>query len=193
GLFPQSDVVAGLHELVQESELPGCSFAESRLSCPPYGVFVEQADDGVILFTSDNQLLSDVLAPAEYYERLGLGRADAAGFGMDGGWLRELPGVRCGALVPGLGALNQFDGASGTVELGTDSFVEIRLRPEKGGDLSALAPAVETLLGGLGTVLRLSGQRDRAGEQALLTRADVTTTESGEVKVRSIWPREDID
>src|SRR5690606_4343079 len=56
GLFPQSDVVAGLHELVQESELPGCSFAESRLSCPPYGVFVEQADDGVILFTSDNQL-----------------------------------------------------------------------------------------------------------------------------------------
>ncbi len=193
GLFPSDGVVSGLYEIVQEAKLPGCTFANERLSCPPYGVFVEQADDGIVVFSSDAQLLVQALAPSEHYERLGLGRNDAAGFGMDGSWLRALPGVRFGALVPGLGALDQFDGASGTVELGTESFVEVRLRPEQGGDLSSLAPTVETLLSGFGTFLRLAGQRDHAGEQALLARAEVTTTETGEVKVRSVWPREDMD
>jgi hypothetical protein len=193
GLFPRGAVVEGLYEIVEESELVGCSYQGKRMSCPPYGVYVEQASDGMLLFASSPAVLEAALLPSQYYERLGLGLRDAAGFGTSRQWLWDLPLVRYSSLVPGLRALSQFDGANGKVELGTESFVEVELRPVEGGDLTQLAPTVETLLSAFGTVLSLTNQTDRAGEHGLLARAEVTTTESGKVRVRSPWPRDDID
>jgi len=197
GLFPTTGVVAGLGELASRRGIAGCTVAGERLSCPRQSFFAQQASDGVLLLSSSPDVLSAALEPSDAYQALGLGLADAAGFAVDGRWLADLaqwtdlPVI--GGVASDFSAMKQFAGASGHVELGTETRVIVRLRPTQGASLAPLLPAVEGMLQTVSRLLSVVEHSDVVGERTLLASASARATENGAIEIVSPWPREDID
>ncbi len=197
GLFPNEGVVEGLGDLLNQRGVTGCSVERARLSCENQGFFAQQADDGVLMIASEPALIAAAERPNSEHERLGLELDDAAGFGIDGSWLRQLG--RLGSLpvvnsvVPGLEPLSQVQSASGHVDLGTESVLTVTLRPTPDTDLHPLVPAVKNMLEGLSKLMALTAHQDLAGERTMLTTARVLPGPDGTVAIVSVWQRQDID
>ncbi|HEY6728042.1 MAG TPA: hypothetical protein VI197_28730 [Polyangiaceae bacterium] len=78
GMFPKSGVVRGLHELLlEEGHQPRFDADTERLYLSS-GAVVQQAEDSVVVFASDQQALASALAPSQRYQALDLGLGEPA-------------------------------------------------------------------------------------------------------------------
>jgi hypothetical protein len=197
GLFPERGVLEGLARLAEERGLGGCNLGDGMLRCPKQKIFVTRADDGILLLGSSEALVASAREVTAEHERLGLLVADAAGFAVEPSWLRalaqrvSLPGL--GPILPGAEALEALRTVSGSVELGTETTLTVRLTPVPSAEVTALETAVRALLQSVARFLSLIGYSEVAGERSLLAAAIVKTSEDGAVEVTSRWTREDID
>ncbi len=197
GLFPTTGVIEGLTELLEARGIAGCSLQHARLACPSQSFFAEQAADGIVLFSSDPALLVAAREPTDEYQRLGLRLDGAAGFGVEGAWLRQVGHIASSPwLAPfasRLAPLADVESASGHVDLGTDTTVTVQLRPLAGTDLQALAPGIEQMLGTVAELLSLARHQEQAGERTMLENAAVVARADGTVEILAPWARQDID
>ncbi len=197
GLFPDDGLAAGLGQLLQSRGITDCSMDGPRLTCSKSGLFIQQADDAALLIAPSPQLIDAAMAPTTEYQRIGLGIDDAAGFAMDGAWVRDAASALSSPLLarftPGMQSLQQFGTVTGQVELGSESTLHVQLRPLPGGSLHPLAEDFRKLLDGVGRMLALVGHTDVAGERTLLAAAQISPGPDGRIDIVSPWSRQDMD
>jgi hypothetical protein len=181
GRMARGRFVTGLARVMQEEGAPGWGMAGDVL-LGPGGIAVAQADDGTIIVGSGVEVARAALPAGEGWRDLGLPEAPAS---------LVVSGDTCKAMgrnafaVPGSDVLGRIRRASGTLTLGDEPAIDLRLSAQEGVDAAELARGVEALLAGLRLGLVLAP--DRYGEKEAVGAA-TTKVEGAEVALHVPWP-----
>lgn len=168
GRLPDGGVVEGLFRLLSQTPERGCSLAARRLSCKVPGVVVEQAEDGVLVAASSEQLLGRMLTPGTAYQALGMDPEAAGG----GAWVPAESLARSPLLAawPGAQSLAAVERIELRLALGDPVRVSLEAVPRAGQSLADLGPKLEAARPFLQTLLAFGPGQDYAGERAVLSR-----------------------
>jgi hypothetical protein len=186
GRMARGRFVTGLARVLEEDRAPGWGLAGDLL-LGPGGVTVAQADDGTIVVASGVEVARAALPANEGWRELGLPEAPASLVVSGDAW----QGIgRTAFAVPGSDVLGRIRRASGTLTLGEQPALDLRLSAQDGVDAGELARGVESLLAGLRLALVLAP--DRYGEKEAVGAA-TTKVEGAEVALHVPWPLSGFD
>jgi len=171
GKFPRSGLVEGLRVTLAEEPTP-CVLEDGVLQVQN-GPAIGQASDGALVVASDVVRLRAALRGGGTYLKLGLPPEGAGGFALQ---VSE-------PFPPGLA---QFESISGALQLGTrvEVDVAVRLRPGASAAPARIAAAFATL--GAAAPPESAARRP-------LESARIQPHREGEVGVRLIWTRPELD
>ena len=171
GKFPKSGLVQGLQTTLAEE--PTASVLEAGVLQVENGPAIGQASDGALVVASDPARLRAALRGGDAYLKLGLPPEGAGGFALR---VSE-------PFPPGFA---QFESVSGALQLGTrvEVDVAVRLRPGASSAPGRIADAFATL--------GAAAPPASAARRPLET-ARIQPHREGEVGVRLIWTRPELD
>ncbi|MEJ7731909.1 MAG: hypothetical protein WKG00_22200 [Polyangiaceae bacterium] len=182
GRMARGRFVSGLARVMQDEGVPGWGMSGEVL-VGPGGMAVAQAEDGTIIVGSGVEVARAALPAGEGWRDLGLPEAPAS-LVVSGDTWKALG--RTAFAVPGSDVLGRIRRASGTLTLGDEPAIDLRLTAQEGVDAGELARGVEALLAGLRLGLMLAP--DRYGEKEAVAAA-TTRVEGAEVALHVPWPR----
>ena len=185
GRMARGRFVSGLARVMQEDGVPGWSMAgvARRARRHRRG----PGDDGTIIVGSGAEVARAALPAGEGWRDLGLPEAPAS-LVVSGDTWKALG--RNAFAVPGSDVLGRIRRASGTLTLGDEPAIDLRLTAQEGVEAAELARGIEALLAGLRLGLVLSP--DRYGEKDAVGAA-TTKVEGGEVALHVPWPLSGFD
>ncbi|HEY0465703.1 MAG TPA: hypothetical protein VGC79_15925 [Polyangiaceae bacterium] len=171
GKFPKSGLVQGLQTTLAEEPTP--SVLQDGVLQVENGPAIGQASDGALVVASDAARLRAALRGGETYLKLGLPPEGAGGFALR---VSE-------PFPPGFA---KFESVSGALQLGTrvEVDVAVRLRPGASSAPARIADAFATL--------GEAAPPESAARRPLQT-ARIQPHREGEVGVRLIWTRPELD
>jgi hypothetical protein len=187
GKFPKQSVVKGLHTLFHEEGLPvELASGERRLTLAG-GAAVGQAEDGVLLFASNNAWLDAALGASQPAFALNGRQAAALAATMQG--VKVLPAI-WPALDPRLPA--ELRVARLTAELGLAAVpaLQVDVRLEPGADVAA----AQARLGALIAESRNSSSAHRSNEKGSASEGlRVQRAGEAELRIQGPWSRQNLD
>ena len=171
GKFPKSGLVESLQATLAEE--PTASVLTDGVLQVENGPSIGQASDGALVVASDASRLKAALRGGGTYLKLGLPPEGAGGFALS-------------VLPPAPPGFAQFESVSGAVQLGTRVEVDVAVRLREGAS-SAPARIADAF-----ATLGAAAPPESAARRPLET-ARIQPHREGEVGVRLIWTRPELD
>ncbi|MDC0685908.1 hypothetical protein [Sorangium atrum] len=192
GRIPKGRFVAGMEKVARDEGWAGVRREGELLLIGPRAV-LGQADDGTLVLGTDAEIVRAALPASDEWRRLDLPEQGAVTFALtSAAWSGAA--TAASRVLPRAGALfRRINHASGTLALGAEPALSMRLAPASGEAAAALAPDTQALLGSLKLALAvLPGAVDVVGAGAALEGAQALA--QGElVEIRTKWPYEGLD
>ncbi|AGP40241.1 hypothetical protein [Sorangium cellulosum] len=192
GRIPKGRFVAGMEKVAREEGWSGLRREGELLLVggPRPRAVIGQADDGTLVVGTDVEIVSAALPASDEWQRLDLPEQGAVAFALTGAAWSGAAGV-ASPLLPRAGALfRRIDHASGTLTLGAEPALAMRLAPVSGDAAAALAADAQAFLGSLKLALALLP--DIAGAGAAIDGAQAEAR-GDRVEIRTKWPVEGVD
>lgn len=195
GRIPKGRFVAGLEKVARDEGWTGLRREGELLvvldekGARPRAV-IGQADDGTLVLGTDVEIVSAALPASDEWQRLDLPEQGAVTFALTGAAWSGAAGAVSAALPRAAALFRRVAHASGTLTLGAEPELAMRLSPASGEAAAALASDAQALLGNL--KLTLAVVPDVAGEKAALEGAQAAA-QGDRVEIRTRWPHEGLD
>ncbi|XXX74655.1 hypothetical protein WMF30_44095 [Sorangium sp. So ce134] len=188
GRIPKDRFVAGMEKVARDEGWAGFR-REGELLVGPRAV-IGQADDGTLVLGTDVEIVRAALPASDEWQRLDLPEQAPVAFALTGAVWSGAAGA-VSTLLPRAGALfRRIDHAAGTLTLGAEPALAMRLAPVPGDAAAALAADTQAFLGSLKLALALLP--DVAGAAAAIDAAQAAAA-GDRVEIRTKWPVEGLD
>jgi hypothetical protein len=187
GKIPRGRFVKGLAAVAKEEAWPGGWHEVGELLIGPGGLAVAQADDGTILFGTNEAIVVAALPASEDFRRLELPEKGSSSFAVTKEAWSGAAGV---AVVAHASVLRKIERASGHFTLGKSPELSMEIEPIAASPAPALAGEIEQLLSEMRIVAMLLPET--IGEKGALQAAKVTAKD-GRVVITAPWSYETLD
>ncbi|WP_437731875.1 hypothetical protein [Sorangium sp. So ce1335] len=193
GRIPKGRFVAGLEKVARDEGWTGLRREGELLvfsDGPRPRAVIGQADDGTLVLGTDVEIVNAALPASDEWQRLDLPEQGAVTFALTGAAWSGAAGAVSSVLPRAAALFRRIDHASGTLTLGAEPALAMRLSPAAGEAAAALASDAQALLGSL--KLTLAVLPDVAGAKAALEGAQAAA-QGDRVELRASWPYEGLD
>ncbi|WP_437875491.1 hypothetical protein [Sorangium sp. So ce513] len=200
GRIPKGRLVAGLEKVARDEGWTGwrregellviADGARADVARARPRAVIGQADDGTIVLGTDVEIVNAALPASDEWQRLALPEQGAVTFALTGAAWSGAAGAVSAVLPRAAALFRRVAHASGTLRLGADPELSMRLSPASGEGAAALASDAQALLGSL--KLTLAMIPDVAGAKAALEGAQAAA-QGERVEIRTKWPHEGLD